>query len=286
MVVNRIILVFSVVFPLFFERLVLSFEYVIKMEKQLIANKLKDARIASGLTQKEVALSIGRPQQTIAAWETARSQPDADTLYSLLVLYNVSPNTFFGYDVMSMDVSTEERELIFTYRKLDDFAKQLLCTVAREEARRFDTPNKNNVIEFSKPTSLDDEGSDNFIYFPLSEQDASAGTGTYLGPEAFRNIKVADNEKTRRAAFAVRVKGDSMEPIYCDGDIVMISRERPGVGDIALVTMDGCGYIKRLGMGTLVSENKKYKPIPLDSDNVIVNGRAVGILQPEWILEM
>jgi len=50
--------------------------------------------------------------------------------------------------------------------------------------------------------------------------------------------------------------------------------------------MDGCGYIKRLGMGTLVSENKKYKPIPLDSDNVIVNGRAVGILQPEWILEM
>jgi len=256
------------------------------MEKQLIANKLKDARIASGLTQKEVALSIGRPQQTIAAWETARSQPDADTLYSLLVLYNVSPNTFFGYDVMSMDVSTEERELIFTYRKLDDFAKQLLCTVAREEARRFDTLNKNNVIEFSKPTSLDDEGSDNFIYFPLSEQDASAGTGTYLGPEAFRNIKVADNEKTRRAAFAVRVKGDSMEPIYCDGDIVMISRERPGVGDIALVTMDGCGYIKRLGMGTLVSENKKYKPIPLDSDNVIVNGRAVGILQPEWILEM
>lgn len=84
----------------------------------------------------------------------------------------------------------------------------------------------------------------------------------------------------------MRVKGDSMEPIYCDGDIVMISRERPGVGDIALVTMDGCGYIKRLGMGTLVSENKKYKPIPLDSDNVIVNGRAVGILQPEWILEM
>ena len=46
----------------------------------------------------------------------------------------------------------------------------------------------------------------------------------------------------------MRVKGDSMEPIYCDGDIVMISRERPGVGDIALVTMDGCGYIKRLGM--------------------------------------
>lgn len=77
-----------------------------------------------------------------------------------------------------------------------------------------------------------------------------------------------------------------MEPVYFDGDIVMISRERPGVGDIALVTLDGCGYIKRLGMGTLESENKKYKPIPLDSDSVIVNGRAVGVLHPDWILEM
>lgn len=59
----------------------LFFEQVIKMEKKVIANKLKEARLASGLTQKEVAIAIGRPQQTVAAWETARSQPDADTLY-------------------------------------------------------------------------------------------------------------------------------------------------------------------------------------------------------------
>lgn len=256
------------------------------MKKEVIAQKLKDCRIAAGLTQQDVAAEISRPQSTIAGWESARSQPDANTLYSLLVLYNVSPNTFFGYDITSIDVSSDERELICTYRKLDDLAKKLLCTVAKEEAKRFDIPDENNVVEFPTPSSAESEKLDKFIYFPLSEQDASAGTGTYLGPEAFRNIKVIDNEKTRRAAFAVRVKGDSMEPVYFDGDIVMISRERPGVGDIALVTLDGCGYIKRLGMGTLESDNKKYKPIPLDSDSVIVNGRAVGVLRPDWILEM
>ena len=41
LVVNRIILIFSVEFPLFFECIVLFFEQVIKMEKKVIANKLK-----------------------------------------------------------------------------------------------------------------------------------------------------------------------------------------------------------------------------------------------------
>ena len=65
------------------------------MKKEVIAQKLKDCRIAAGLTQQDVAAEISRPQSTIAGWESARSQPDANTLYSLLVLYNVSPNTFF-----------------------------------------------------------------------------------------------------------------------------------------------------------------------------------------------
>ena len=83
----------------------------------------------------------------------------------------------------------------------------------------------------------------------------------------------------------MRVSGDSMEPIYTDGDIVMVSKESVLQDDIALVTLDGCGYVKRMGDMYLVSENKKYKPIPYD-ENVIVNGRVIGVLRPEWILEM
>ena len=60
----------------------LFFEQVIKMEKKVIANKLKEARLASGLTQKEVAIAIGRPQQTVAAWETARSHHGTLTVTS------------------------------------------------------------------------------------------------------------------------------------------------------------------------------------------------------------
>lgn len=98
-------------------------------------------------------------------------------------------------------------------------------------------------------------------------------------------LSLVKNSKTLRAAFCVRVSGDSMEPIYTDGDIVMVSKESVLQDDIALVTLDGCGYVKRMGDMYLVSENKKYKPIPYD-ENVIVNGRVIGVLRPEWILEM
>ena len=70
-------------------------------------------------------------------------------------------------------------------------------------------------------------------------------------PVSYTHLVIA-HEKTRRADFCVRVQGDSMEPIYFDGDIVMISKERPGYNGIGLVTLDGCGYIKRLGMGCLL----------------------------------
>lgn len=248
------------------------------MEKKVIANKLKEARLASGLTQKEVAIAIGRPQQTVAAWETARSQPDADTLYSLLVLYDVSPNTFFGYDITPMDVSSEELELLRVFRRLDDFGKRIVRIIADEEASRCNPGLDLRQIIPSETTS-------NCLFLQLSEQPASAGTGVYLGPEAFRSIKVVDNSKTRRAAFCVRVSGDSMEPLYSDGDIVMVSRDSVQLGDIALVTLNGNGFIKRMGNKCLISENKNYNPIPCNEETII-NGRVIGILEPKWIIEM
>lgn len=61
------------------------------------AERLKSARESVGLTQNQVAKKIGRPQQTVGSWETGRSQPDANTLRELLILYNCSPNEFFNY---------------------------------------------------------------------------------------------------------------------------------------------------------------------------------------------
>lgn len=236
------------------------------MKKEILAHKLRAARQAQGLTQKEVAAKIQRPQQTIASWEVGRSQPDADTLYSLLLLYKMSPNEFFEYDISSITVSSEEHELIKLYRGLDSASKSFILSVLKYEVSRKNYGSTTNAIKFPEKTQ-----------FKVSEQPASAGTGTYLGPDGFDEISV-DPEQVVGADFGVPVRGDSMEPRFHDGDIILISMSQPvEVGDIALVTMDGCGFVKKIGQNELLSLNKKYAPIPITED-VRVNGKVIGVL--------
>lgn len=243
-----------------------------------IGRRVKEARENMNLTQKELADMIGVTSASIANYENEVSHPKEPIMYALLNALNVDANYLFQDCVnvkqANFKVSLAERDHIKKYRTLDEYGKDLVTTVLDKEYARV-----------TAQQLAGEEGEDeNCIYLNLSEQPASAGTGTYLGPEAFRPVKVLANNKTRKAAFCVRVSGDSMVPSFDDGDIVLVAREPVMQDDVALVTLDGCGYIKRMGDMYLISENKKYAPIPFDED-VIVNGRVIGVLQPEWIVE-
>jgi hypothetical protein len=81
---------------------------------------------------------------------------------------------------------------------------------------------------------------DNVIPLPRSVQKTSAGRGAYLGPEEMETIWVEENDLTRRASFCVPVTGDSMEPTYHDGDILLVEgREDIEPGQIGVFTVDG-----------------------------------------------
>ena len=57
--------------------------------REIMAQKLKEFRIISGLSQIEVGRIIGKSCKTISSWEHGRTQPDADTLVILCKIYNV-----------------------------------------------------------------------------------------------------------------------------------------------------------------------------------------------------
>ena len=73
------------------------------------------------------------------------------------------------------------------------------------------------------------------------------------------------------------IKGDSMEPKYHDGEIAIIAKDPPDIGQVGLFTYGGCGYIKKRGDGVLISLNPKYDDIPI-TDDVIINGRVLGTI--------
>ena len=55
-----------------------------------LAEKLKSARISTGLTRKQVAERIGISYAVLAHYETGEREPSLNVLYSLAKLYKVS----------------------------------------------------------------------------------------------------------------------------------------------------------------------------------------------------
>ncbi len=97
----------------------------------------------------------------------------------------------------------------------------------------------------------------------------------------------ADIMKGVHADFALRCKGDSMQPTFNEGDIVLI-RQQPEVenGQIAAVNIDGETTLKHVYKENnglmLVADNTKYKPLYVpfsETDPVTIHGLAVGYVR-------
>jgi len=76
------------------------------------------------------------------------------------------------------------------------------------------------------------------------------------------------------ATFFCRVGGDSMQGIgIFDGDLLIVDRAiEPAHGDVVLAALDGELTCKVLDMHQkrLLSSNKKYAPIAIGEDNVLI----------------
>lgn len=109
----------------------------------------------------------------------------------------------------------------------------------------------------------------------------SAGTGQFLDSDRFCEIEVGD-EVAANADFGVRVSGDSMEPLYLDGQIIWIHKQETlEEGEIGIFFLDGDAYVKKYHHSTsgiqLISLNSKYPPINVSSESTLKTfGKVVG----------
>lgn len=106
--------------------------------KEEIGQIIKESRVAASLTQKQVAAAISRPQQTIASWESGKSQPDANTLFELFQVLGRSVDEAFGFTKQPFEVTKYEIEHIKKYRALDWHGKEMIDVVLEKEIERVD----------------------------------------------------------------------------------------------------------------------------------------------------
>lgn len=130
------------------------------------------------------------------------------------------------------------------------------------------------------PTYVNHEHSQitNILKIPLADASLSAGTGNILLADNYELIEV-DGNKYSNADIAFRVKGDSMEPKYYDGDIVYIHKQPAiNIGEIGAFLYNDEQYIKQLikvdGIYKLHSLNKNYKDIEITKE-LITYGKVI-----------
>lgn len=225
------------------------------MSKEYIAKTLKRLRESVGLTADQVGEIIGKSGKTVNAWENGRGQPDAEILIKLCGVYKVD-NLLAEFDTTNTiskikNFSAEEISIIKKYRDLDPRGRDVVNTVLEKE--------------YAYRTEKEKQGKTPLRFsIRLAEVGASAGVGNWIDDCRFEDIEIEETPEAHLADFAVKVDGDSMQPDYDDGDIVLVVSQ-PSIyqGQIGIFCVDGSTYIKELGENELISENPKFDNIPI-----------------------
>lgn len=243
------------------------------MTKEEIGAILKQLRLSSSKTQKEVAESLGRTQQIVGHWETGYSQPDANTLFTLCEIYGTTVDNAFGFNRKS--ISLEDTKFLQKYHSLDDFGRETVNVILEREITRVKELSQKdariNELE-AKPIIIEKHDDTMMRIYTYLRKIACAGNGFYFDDIPTETIEAPYLEG---AEFIVGVNGDSMEPTYKDGDLVYVEkRQIIETGEIGIFIINNECFIKEAGEEGLISHNPKYPMIP-GTENIQCIGKVL-----------
>ena len=238
----------------------------------LICGKIRLYREKAKLEQKELARRIGITANAVCNWENGRGRPDINLIPDLCDALNITLYQLFGVEAPSEQLSQDERLLVGQYRMLTAGHKvaveHMVETLSRVEAAER-TPLVRRLTRYTKslsagrgdPSEFDDNGIPIYLY-------------------ASKDVNKADCVFT--------VNGDSMEPVYHDGDLVLVSRipEAPELrhGEVGAFICGNETYIKVYEEDGLHSLNPAYSVLHFnDTEPVFLIGRVIGTVSSSQI---
>lgn len=235
-----------------------------------MGERIRRARKASRLRQQALAAQLGVGRSVISNWENGINQPTGDRIIQLCDALSVSVAYLFDYyGGQDKALSPTDQEHLRKMRALDDDGRNVVEAVLKLEYARCTRP-----VERLQPP-LSQLPTRQISYIPLA---VSAGTGIMLNDAQTEQIVVELTPESKAADFVVQVSGNSMEPKYADGDLILVQQTNTvEQGELGIFGLNGEGYFKMLGAAELVSLNSDYLPIRIGAtDDVYIFGRVIG----------
>lgn len=205
-----------------------AYDTVKERQENTIGLRIQEARIRRGLSLAELSnllaengLSIQR--QGIGKWEAGISVPNAYQLLALCDALKIEEGISFFTGKQDQFGELDDVGL----RKLEEYREDL---IASGRYKRYKVERQSKI---------------EYIDMRISLLPASAGTGSFLDEENFETMRFPANTVPANADFGVRVQGDSMEPVYHDGQIVWVQQcETLRPGEVGIFMLDGEGFLK------------------------------------------
>lgn len=238
-----------------------------------IGYRIKQRRKELKLSADVVAEKLGVSRSTVFRYEKGDIEKVPTTILEKLAeVLKTTPAYLIGWESENNSAYTkmlhESFDSLNSYRKrkVIDFSKLQLSEQNREKSKIYSI-NENDIVYYVEVLGA-----------------VSAGTGEWLTDEQHEEVMV--NNEPPEHDFALRVNGDSMIPLFSDGQIIYVNR----VDDLNMVRneqiviaeLNGGAFVKKIVFDNnrkdcqLISLNKEYKPISVtENDEFKVVGLVV-----------
>lgn len=194
-------------------------------ENNVIGARISEARKKRGMTLADISatlegLGVKVSRSAASKWETGETVPSAYQLVALFNALGFEDRISFFMDSYAPALNDDG------LRKVEEYKADLIASGKYRPA-----PKISRVIRY--------------IDMPVSNLTVSAGTGAFLDEGNFEMVSFPEDKVPEGADFGIRVSGDSMEPVYHDGQIVWVQEcEQVGIGQVGVFIYDNEGYLK------------------------------------------
>ncbi|CAC9424743.1 repressor-like protein [Staphylococcus aureus] len=217
-------------------------------------DRLKQIMSERKISQSELSRRTGIGRNSISDYLNGKYEAKQDKVFELAKALNVNEAWLMGFDI-SKNRKIENNDIASIYSKLTP-------------------PRQKNVLNYANE-QLDEQNTkgDNIVDINLYKQDriavnvngcVSAGVGERLHGETLFTEMV--KAPIPPHDLALKVNGDSMEPMFKDGEIIFVEKTHNiKNGQIGIFIIEEEAYVKKVFVEddrlTLVSLNKEYRDL-------------------------
>ena len=217
---------------------------------ETLGSRLRKLREQRNMTQTELSQMLGmKTYTTVSKWESDDNFPKGKDLKVLAEFFNVSSDYLLGLE----KEKTNKKSIESIYNQLDQPRKTKVYNFAEYQLREQNKKPQINIVIRGY---------------------VSAGTGEWL-EETIEEVPYEG--AIPEHDFAVKVNGESMLPLFADGEIIFVkATSEARDGQIIICQVNSDAYVKKLSGNKLVSLNKQYDDILIsETDDFKIFGIVV-----------